>query len=241
MLDFVYDLIDPRDDLPFYVGITNDPNERMMQHLLRDDSNKGKVARINDIQTAGLTPKMHIIEVVESRDIAHARETYWIQDYLAKGYKLTNIQKIVNSITAHDDKFTDQTRNYGARKYVLEWDYVETQTWFPLIRYAGTDNIIKALNYGWETFQHDPATYIQHPRGKSFRDQTWDVYLNRFCTWVIERNPDKADIISTWKEGKNEKLTAMLINHQSPLETTAYDLYKLLRTPYYGGLPMVLS
>lgn len=93
MLDFVYDLIDPRDDLPFYVGITNNPNERMMQHLLRDDSNEGKVARIKDIQAGGLTPKMHIIEVVEGRSIAHEKETYWIQQYLAKGIKLTNIQK----------------------------------------------------------------------------------------------------------------------------------------------------
>lgn len=133
-----------------------------------------------------------------------------------------------------DDEFANQARKLHAQEYYPypkrkeEWDFVAASVVFPAIKYENEDNIIRNLNYGWASFQHDPAAYAQHPRGKSFRAQTWNVYLCRFREWMIEWNPDKIDIILTWEEKKHEKLTAILNDNQYPLETTAYDLYRFI-------------
>src|SRR5436190_19788987 len=91
MLYFVYELVDPRTNQPFYVGITKDPNYRMWQHLTAKDNNKRKKAKIVDIQSEGLSPRMRIIETTENERTVLKKETYWIHKYIEQGIVLTNI------------------------------------------------------------------------------------------------------------------------------------------------------
>lgn len=91
MLHFVYEEIDPRTDIPKYVGITTNPNGRHGQHLGDSGSNSRKVAWIQELSNAGLQPKMRIIEVVYDRVTAQKREKYWIETYESQGILLTNI------------------------------------------------------------------------------------------------------------------------------------------------------
>src|SRR5690348_3565294 len=87
----VYRLVDPRDRTVFYVGITNNPEARLKQHLACNGSNPDKDAWIQEICQQGLQPLMEIIERPEMRHQAQLREAYWIHYYLQEQALLTNI------------------------------------------------------------------------------------------------------------------------------------------------------
>jgi hypothetical protein len=76
MLYFVYKLVDPRTNQPFYIGITKNPNYSMWQHLTANDGNKRKRDKIVDIQSEGLSPRMRIIEITENERTVLKKETY---------------------------------------------------------------------------------------------------------------------------------------------------------------------
>jgi predicted GIY-YIG superfamily endonuclease len=86
----VYSLDDPRDNNPFYVGITEDIFERFIQHLRCDGSNYRKDARIQELKEAHLVPVMRPLEIVPVEIEARIREAYWIQHYQYLGIMLCN-------------------------------------------------------------------------------------------------------------------------------------------------------
>jgi uncharacterized protein YjhX (UPF0386 family) len=89
---FVYELIDPRTDIPRYVGITATPNRRWRSHIDDSDTqNWEKRAWIRELMEEGLVPDMQTIERVRTREEALEREEYWIRHYLQQGIPLTNI------------------------------------------------------------------------------------------------------------------------------------------------------
>lgn len=55
----VYQLIDPRDQSIRYIGVTKDPQKRMVQHLLAPL--KVLKAWVIELKIAGLVPQMHIV------------------------------------------------------------------------------------------------------------------------------------------------------------------------------------
>jgi len=114
MLYFVYELIDPRTDQTFYIGITNHPNGRMMQHLTVKDTNEVKSTRISEIQSENLLPKMNIIEIVEGKEKAKTRERYYIHAYTQQNILLTNIQYMPLSQATKDR--ANQARGTSHRK-----------------------------------------------------------------------------------------------------------------------------
>ena len=84
---YIYEYIDPRTNLPFYIGKGKDT--RMYDHVRsmqakRENSNKAKV--IQDIIDAGLFPLIREIEnnILIETD-AYAREDYYILHYGRKG------------------------------------------------------------------------------------------------------------------------------------------------------------
>src|SRR5438105_386511 len=87
----VYRLVDPRDLAVFYVGITNNPEARLKQHLACDGSNPDKDARIQEIGQQGLQPLMEGIERPGTLHLARLREAHWIDYYLQEQALLTNI------------------------------------------------------------------------------------------------------------------------------------------------------
>lgn len=92
---FVYELIDPRDNAPFYVGITIDLYERFRQHMHCDGINAAKDARVQEIRASGHLPIMRRLECVENGEIAREREKHWIQHYTDSGIVLLNIEVLV--------------------------------------------------------------------------------------------------------------------------------------------------
>lgn len=92
MLYFVYEETYPDTGIPFYVGISNNPNQRHKQHMDARDNNLRKKAVIEKIAAKGLEPRINILESVEGDQKARMREKHWIQYYASQGIMLTNIQ-----------------------------------------------------------------------------------------------------------------------------------------------------
>lgn len=98
MFYFVYELLDPEE--PFYVGITNNPNMRMYEHMTARTGSGGlkRAKKINEILAHGFSPKMRFLEIIEESDTdkcrakAEEREAYWIKEYLGRGIQLANTQ-----------------------------------------------------------------------------------------------------------------------------------------------------
>lgn len=87
---YIYGLCDPRDGLIYYVGKSNAPQRRFIQHLEDKDSNVRKVAWIDGLTAAGLKPEMRILEAVPRSEWAQA-ERAWIAHGINEGWPLTNL------------------------------------------------------------------------------------------------------------------------------------------------------
>ena len=92
MLHFIYEETHPVTNIPFYIGISTNPNQRHKQHLDTRDNNLRKKAVIDRLAADGLEPRMNILESVNSFEQSRARERHWIRHYANQGIMLTNIQ-----------------------------------------------------------------------------------------------------------------------------------------------------
>ena len=86
---FIYGLKDPRDGKLGYVGKSNWPRYRLLEHLDELGVNPGKTRWLDELKAKGLKPEIIIIEKV-SLETWKERERYWIKHYKAN-HKLTNI------------------------------------------------------------------------------------------------------------------------------------------------------
>jgi predicted GIY-YIG superfamily endonuclease len=62
----VYALVDPRDDLPFSLGVTDDVYKRFAQHLQCNGTNLDNNERIQELKNEHLMLIMRTIEVLET-------------------------------------------------------------------------------------------------------------------------------------------------------------------------------
>lgn len=90
----IYALIDPRDNMPRYVGMSDDVEFRFYQHSLRIGIGKQERSWIKELEQSGLSPILEILETIEATDNSHAtaceRERYWINEKLHAGCSLLN-------------------------------------------------------------------------------------------------------------------------------------------------------
>ncbi len=96
----VYTLIDPRDNLIHYVGISKDPQQRFQEHL-RKDHNWLKSAWIHELKELGFLPSMRVIAENLTYEEAQKSEYQLIQHYHKSGLPMKNLDGI--------------TREYGYR------------------------------------------------------------------------------------------------------------------------------
>ena len=90
----VYALIDPRDNLVHYVGISIDAQSRFYGHMHDVTGNYGESRWIKGLKKNGLSPILQILEVIDGDNagaIACEREQYWISEMLRIGHPLSNI------------------------------------------------------------------------------------------------------------------------------------------------------
>src|SRR5215469_11066715 len=90
---FIYALIDPRTDKIGYIGVAKNLKQRLNQHVNVGGGNSEKDNWIQQLLNDGLMPSIRVLETVETKDIAHKREAYWIQYYTKLGEQLTNISR----------------------------------------------------------------------------------------------------------------------------------------------------
>lgn len=87
---YIYALTDPRNDEVRYVGKSIDPERRYISHLFDKETNAGKVAWIERLESRGLKPGMKILEEADESNWSE-RESWWIKHGLDEGWKLLNI------------------------------------------------------------------------------------------------------------------------------------------------------
>ena len=97
---YIYALVDPRDGVMRYVGITVDSQSRLREHIGDIGVNEAKEAWIAELGRLGLKPAMETLEESDDSDYAAERELYWIQTLLAQGVPLTNIRTGRQGFTA---------------------------------------------------------------------------------------------------------------------------------------------
>jgi NUMOD3 motif len=88
---YVYMLVDPRNNLPFYVG--KGKGKRAYQHLLGNSHNEQLEAVIDEIRQHGLEPRLHFVaENITDQAFALRIENDLIEHSLGKEICLTNKQ-----------------------------------------------------------------------------------------------------------------------------------------------------
>jgi hypothetical protein len=87
--NFIYALVDPRNNAVRYVGKSNEPKARFFIHMHYECSNGHKQNWLNQLKRLGLLPVMEIIE--ECGEDWADRERYWISYHRRTGAKLTNL------------------------------------------------------------------------------------------------------------------------------------------------------
>jgi predicted GIY-YIG superfamily endonuclease len=88
----VYGLVDQLTDLPFYIGITDTPLERYLQHLSGAGDNEALYEHIQKLIARGYVPYMKTYQQLSSRAEALVKESYWIHHFLGLGVTLYNRQ-----------------------------------------------------------------------------------------------------------------------------------------------------
>lgn len=98
--EYVYALIDPRSELPFYIGRSGWPETRIYRHF-SNAANPLVKARVDEIRAAGMEPSWGILEKTEDGRTAECK---WVQRCLAKGIPLTNSFKLNRYRADPDDQ-----------------------------------------------------------------------------------------------------------------------------------------
>lgn len=97
----IYALVDPRDNLIHYVGLSLSANLRFISHLNGNGGNKQEKCWIIELQREGLTPILQILETIEAGSNAYAlaceEELYWIREMARQGHPLLNAIGITRS------------------------------------------------------------------------------------------------------------------------------------------------
>jgi predicted GIY-YIG superfamily endonuclease len=107
-MEFVYALVDEdADDEVGYVGITDDPNARLRQHLDMTDTNVYKNAWIGERLARGARLGMKLLQVCNSRQEAEESEYTWIQYFAEHGSSLKNIHKTGGLFVREEDLLVD--------------------------------------------------------------------------------------------------------------------------------------
>ena len=87
----VYALIDPDDNLVYYIGQTSKPRARLAQHLYKWTLRSAKTIWIDSLKKRGKQPLMQVLEIVTGKKVALARERMWISQLLQQGMPLVNV------------------------------------------------------------------------------------------------------------------------------------------------------
>jgi hypothetical protein len=86
----IYALEDPRNNLIFYVGRTDNLYERFIDHIRCKENNEEKNRIMHELKALDLLPIPRTLERVHSLQEASEREYYWVKHYDHLGMPLAN-------------------------------------------------------------------------------------------------------------------------------------------------------
>ncbi len=104
---YVYALVDPRDDVIFYVGKA-DSNDRAFSHFVAKKGEGKKQARISEIISAGLKPQVDILRY----GLSSERECFDVEAAVIDTIGLENLTNLV--------------RGHGTDRGRQTWQFIET-------------------------------------------------------------------------------------------------------------------
>src|SRR5215467_9187031 len=76
----IYALVDPRDNIPRYVGLTDCPPFRLREHIRNLDGGKEKRAWVRELWQHGLVPSMEVLETTSTLESAHQRTKHALRE-----------------------------------------------------------------------------------------------------------------------------------------------------------------
>lgn len=85
---YVYGLVCPIEERVKYVGMSNEPEKRLLAHKSNPQGNN--VKWIDELKKQSKSPSLYIIEEVDNIDKALERERHWIKFYAEK-WPINNI------------------------------------------------------------------------------------------------------------------------------------------------------
>lgn len=90
----IYALVDPTDGLVHYVGQTNQPKQRLANHLGTQHYHRGaKVEWVRLLGQKGQKPLMQVLERVSSKRMALIKEREWIRHFQEQGMPIVNAKR----------------------------------------------------------------------------------------------------------------------------------------------------
>ena len=106
---YIYGLIDPRDNLVHYVGLTGlAPTRRLADHL--QDHIGAKAEWLTDLLDSAFMPTFVVLQKADDLEQAHLRESWWISTGEMLGWPLTNVAKTVKKKVSTLEKAQPQVQ-----------------------------------------------------------------------------------------------------------------------------------
>jgi len=87
---YIYALIDPQTDEPFYIGSSTFPDSRFLDHVRGSNTSEVNHKRIRQIIESGYKPTLSILEET-TEELRWEREKAWVDLLQQAGTSLTNI------------------------------------------------------------------------------------------------------------------------------------------------------
>ncbi len=107
MINIIYGLRDPRNDVYCYIGKSSVGVNRPLTHLIESHSLNIKMW-VSELKDKDLNPLIDIIEEVDNLDCLPIREKYWIDYYFNLNPFLLNIQSLPKEIVEVRSEKTDE-------------------------------------------------------------------------------------------------------------------------------------
>jgi hypothetical protein len=139
----IYALVDPRDNLVYYVGLSINAENRLKGHLRGSIGSNQERKWLLDLKKVGLVPTLRILEKIESGSEAHAlaceKELFWIRELARQGQPLLNVSGLTRPYVP--DTPLRQRLGYRAKNVEAPRPLASGENNFPpllpLVRQAG--------------------------------------------------------------------------------------------------------
>lgn len=121
---YIYALYDPRDDKVRYVGVTDNPEARLNEHM------HSRSERVRDwvyeLQKSRVAPRLRILEIPVD---PHSAEIYWIQKCEREGASLLNVALRRTATYGYQHTPVPLPSDIATKEYTTLWEdrYVEQQ------------------------------------------------------------------------------------------------------------------